>query len=81
MSLAASGELEGAAAALARLDAVESATTREGGIDLMLTDASARLPLVLAEAAAAGASVRSVEVVEPDLEAVFLTLTGKALRD
>ncbi len=29
----------------------------------------------------AGAVIRSVEVVEPDLEAVFLHLTGKALRD
>ena len=28
-----------------------------------------------------GVSVTSVEVVEPDLEAVFLHLTGKALRD
>jgi ABC-2 type transport system ATP-binding protein len=28
-----------------------------------------------------GVSIRSVEVVEPDLEAVFLHLTGKALRD
>ena len=32
-------------------------------------------------AADAGATIRSVEVVEPDLEAVFLHLTGKALRD
>jgi len=29
----------------------------------------------------AGAEVTSVELVEPDLEAVFLHLTGKALRD
>ena len=28
-----------------------------------------------------GAIVRSVEVAEPDLEAVFLHLTGRALRD
>ena len=28
-----------------------------------------------------GASVNSVEVVEPDLEAVFLHLTGTALRE
>ena len=28
-----------------------------------------------------GVTIRSVEVVEPDLEAVFLHLTGKALRD
>jgi len=26
-------------------------------------------------------SIRSVEVTEPDLEAVFLHLTGRALRD
>jgi ABC-2 type transport system ATP-binding protein len=31
--------------------------------------------------ATAGASVSSVEVFEPNLEAVFLHLTGKALRD
>ena len=28
-----------------------------------------------------GVTIRSVEVIEPDLEAVFLHLTGKALRD
>ena len=28
-----------------------------------------------------GVPVGSIEVVEPDLEAVFLHLTGKALRD
>jgi hypothetical protein len=28
-----------------------------------------------------GGTVSSVEVQEPDLEAVFLSLTGKALRD
>jgi len=39
------------------------------------------LPRILETAAAAGAVIRSVEVVEPDLEAVFLHLTGKALRD
>ena len=30
---------------------------------------------------ASGVEVSSVEVIEPDLEAVFLHLTGKALRD
>ena len=28
-----------------------------------------------------GIAIRSVEIIEPDLEAVFLHLTGKALRD
>jgi ABC-2 type transport system ATP-binding protein len=39
------------------------------------------LPDILARAAAADISIRSVEIKEPDLEAVFLHLTGKALRD
>jgi ABC-2 type transport system ATP-binding protein len=39
------------------------------------------LPQVLATAQQAGAVVHAVEVDEPDLEAVFLHLTGRALRD
>jgi len=35
----------------------------------------------LTTAAAADVAVRSVDVTEPDLEAVFLHLTGRALRD
>jgi ABC-2 type transport system ATP-binding protein len=35
----------------------------------------------LGVATEAGASIRRVEIVEPDLEAVFLHLTGRALRD
>jgi ABC-2 type transport system ATP-binding protein len=35
----------------------------------------------LATVAEAGGVVKGVDVVEPDLEAVFLHLTGKALRD
>ena len=34
-----------------------------------------------ATAGAAGVSVTAVDVTEPNLEAVFLHLTGKALRD
>jgi len=51
------------------------------GIDLVVDDARGNLPAILGDAAAAGASVTSVEVTEPDLEAVFLHLTGRALRD
>jgi len=39
------------------------------------------LPALLAAAGSAGMTVTGVEVQEPDLEAVFLHLTGKALRD
>ena len=39
------------------------------------------LPAVLELAERNGAAVSSVEVIEPDLEAVFLHLTGTALRE
>ena len=47
----------------------------------MVEDARENLPALLPEAAAAGAAVKSAEVTEPDLEAVLLHLTGRALRD
>jgi ABC-2 type transport system ATP-binding protein len=39
------------------------------------------LTRILSAAEGAGAVVRGVDVIEPDLEAVFLHLTGRALRD
>jgi ABC-2 type transport system ATP-binding protein len=49
--------------------------------DIYVDEAATRLPGILETIARAGGQVRSVEVAEPDLEAVFLHLTGKALRD
>jgi ABC-2 type transport system ATP-binding protein len=81
VSLDATGDLTGAARALASLESIDEATHRESGIDLILANASRHLPQILETVAQAGAEVTSVNVVEPDLEAVFLKLTGKALRD
>ena len=81
VQLAATGDLDAGARVIAEISAVREANVREGGIDLILDQARNVLPDILARAAAAGVSVRSVEVKEPDLEAVFLHLTGKALRD
>jgi ABC-2 type transport system ATP-binding protein len=81
ISLGAVGDLPGAAAALAAVDGVSTVMPRDGGLDVLVAGARDRLPHLLDVAGTAGASVRSVEVVEPDLEAVFLHLTGKALRD
>lgn len=79
--LAAGGTIATAVSALRALGGVEEATASDGRIDLVVDRARDRLPQLLEVAAAAGATIRSVEVVEPDLEAVFLHLTGKALRD
>jgi ABC-2 type transport system ATP-binding protein len=55
--------------------------TPEGVVDVLVDDAGTALPQVLAEATRTGSAIRSVTVQEPDLEAVFLHLTGKRLRD
>ncbi len=49
--------------------------------DVYVDEAASRLPAILQRIGQLGGQVKSVEVVEPDLEAVFLHLTGKALRD
>jgi ABC-2 type transport system ATP-binding protein len=81
VSLAANGDLTSAAAAARRLAGVHEATAREDGIDLLVNNARQLLPQLLLDISTDGVSIRSVEVIEPDLEAVFLHLTGKALRD
>jgi ABC-2 type transport system ATP-binding protein len=81
IELAATGDLAGLAAAAARLDGVDEAGVVAGGVHLVAGDGRRLLPRLLEAAEHAGAEVTSVELVEPDLEAVFLHLTGKALRD
>jgi ABC-2 type transport system ATP-binding protein len=81
VDLVASGAVGPATAALGALDFVEEATSGDGRIEIVVDQARNHLPRILETAADSGAIVKSVEVVEPDLEAVFLHLTGKALRD
>ena len=79
--LGASGTLDDAVEAIDRLDVVQAVTPSDGGIDVVSSDGSRALPAILEAAAGAGAYITSVEITEPDLESVFLHLTGKALRD
>ncbi len=79
--LVAFGELDGLAQACKRIDGVDDVVIGEDGLELAVTDGRLVLPAVVAAAASSGAELSSVEVVEPDLETVFLALTGKELRD
>ncbi|MEX1296468.1 MAG: ABC transporter ATP-binding protein [Candidatus Limnocylindrales bacterium] len=79
--LSATGDLASATEALAAIERVEDANSGDGGIEVTAQEARTLLPEIIRVAAEAGAAVSSVEVSEPDLEAVFLHLTGKALRD
>ena len=79
IDLAGGGEVGAAAVALADLAGVHQVAEDGRTITLTVVDASAVLAEVVSTAAAAGMS--DVEVSQPDLEAVFLHLTGRALRD
>ncbi|HET6352680.1 hypothetical protein [Streptomyces sp.] len=47
----------------------------------MVQDARSLLPALIDLAPERRIQIKSVEIVEPDLEAVFLHLTGTALRE
>ncbi len=79
--LGATGDLAAAVEAARKVAAVEEGSVSGDGIELLVRDASDVLAEILQMVAAAGATVGSVDVDEPNLEAVFLHLTGKALRD
>lgn len=73
--------LEEAADAIRAVGGVSEVAASEEGINILAGEASSSLPLILSTATAAGMTVIGVDIQEPDLEAVFLHLTGKALRD
>lgn len=69
------------AAALAAVPGVSQVRVEEGALVALAAEASEALAPMLAALAAAGRRVLGVEVQEPNLESVFLHLTGRALRD
>ncbi len=79
--LAVTGNVGAAVAAVQAVDGVVRAGAKHGDLEILVTDASRALPRLLDAVESAGASVRGVELETPDLEAVFLHLTGRALRD
>jgi ABC-2 type transport system ATP-binding protein len=52
-----------------------------GQLSLLVEDSDQVLPRLFESAAGLGARITSVSIQEPNLEAVFLHLTGRALRD
>lgn len=79
--LGVTGDLSSATEALRAVAGVADIALHEGILKVVVDDARGVLPRLLGAADKAGAIVRSVEVTEPDLESVFLHLTGRALRD
>lgn len=67
--------------AVRALPGVSGATVTDGTVDVIVEDAPDALARSMEVAARLDVRIQRVEVVEPDLEAVFLRLTGRALRD
>ncbi len=75
------GDLDALASRLRALDAVAQVDHSDGGLLVLASEGRAVLPELIAAAQALDVALSGVEVAEPDLEAVFLSLTGRALRD
>jgi ABC-2 type transport system ATP-binding protein len=60
---------------------VEHVTAEEEKISVLVADSNEVLPRLFEAAARIPARITSVDIREPNLEAVFLHLTGRALRD
>ncbi len=69
------------AAALQSLEGIIQVSATDGEVLVNVTSAEATLATVIGTATGLGLSVRTIDIREPNLEAVFLHLTGRALRD
>ncbi|HZW03468.1 MAG TPA: AAA family ATPase, partial [Anaerolineaceae bacterium] len=75
------GEGARAAAAWQSLAGVSQVSAVDGKVTLLTNDSNRVLPRLFESAPANDVRIQSVALQEPNLEAVFLHLTGRALRD
>jgi len=81
VDLVVTGEPEKAAEAFRAVAGASQATAEQGKVAVLALDSNAVVPKLFERAAQVGFRVGSVEIREPNLETVFLSLTGRALRD
>jgi ABC-2 type transport system ATP-binding protein len=60
---------------------VKHVSAEDGKMTVMVDDSNRVLPRLFDAATASGARITSVDIQEPNLETVFLHLTGRELRD
>lgn len=63
------------------VEGVEKLDSLDGKVTVLADDSNRVLPRLFDAAAKLGARITSVDIQEPNLETVFLHLTGRALRD
>ena len=64
-----------------KVEGVFTASAQDSLVTVLVDDSNRVLPRLFDAATQSGARILSVDIQEPDLEAVFLHLTGRALRD
>jgi ABC-2 type transport system ATP-binding protein len=64
-----------------KVEGVFKVTAQDSLVTALVDDSNRVLPRLFEAAAHTGARILTVDIQEPDLEAVFLHLTGRALRD
>ncbi len=73
--------LNGAVSVVTPLEGVRAAQVIDDHINVSADRGAYRLPALLSALLSAGLVAESIKVVEPNLEDVFLAMTGRALRD
>ena len=81
IDLAITGEKEQILPLWKNVEGVAQVDSTNGTITALVDDSNRVLPLFFDAAAQSGVRITSIEIQEPNLETVFLHLTGRALRD
>ena len=81
LTLTVSAESERLIEAWRRVAGVAQITSEDGSLSILADDSNLVLPRLFDAAAVQGVRITSIDIQEPNLEAVFLHLTGRALRD
>jgi ABC-2 type transport system ATP-binding protein len=81
INLMINGDSENVIAGWQATEGVHRVFAEDGHLTILAEDSNLVLPHLFESATRSNARITSVDIQEPNLEAVFLHLTGKALRD
>jgi ABC-2 type transport system ATP-binding protein len=81
LSLSQEGREQALVESLQTLDEIDEVSATDGQVIANVAEAEAVLASIVGKASSLGLTVRTIEIREPNLETVFLHLTGRALRD
>lgn len=81
IQLTGSGDTTAAAEAIRGLSSVAQVDAERGRLQLTVHEAPTAVAQIVTTATTAGMALSDVQITRPNLESVFLHLTGKALRD